>query len=378
MKNAFIYTDKLSEFKYGEHHPLKPFRLKLTWELIKAFGLDKLSSTIYIEPKPADQSFVEKVHDHEYLDILRTVNVGIDVPYASMFGLGYGDNPIFNGVYEWSMLVAGATLEAVNLILSGEVKIAFNIAGGLHHALPNRASGFCYINDCALGIKYLLEKGKRVAYIDIDAHHGDGVQEIFYDNDDVLNISIHESGYYLFPGKGFVEELGTGSGYGYSINIPLPPGSDDKVFHYVFDRVVPAYISKFEPDIIVTQLGVDTLYDDPLAHLNLSIYGFADAVKKIKSFNLPWVALGGGGYNIASVAKAWTIAWAIINDVTLENKIPASYIETYRVYGFENDSLYGERYEIDDDVSQKLIKEVDREIMFLEKNLSRIKGKRVI
>lgn len=369
MKTAFIYSDKLAKFKYGESHPLKPFRLKLTYELIKSLGLDKLENAKFIEPELADESTVVKVHDYEYLDVLKTLNIGIDVPYAHIFGLGYGDNPIFNGMYEWSMLVTGATLKATEVVMNKEVDIAFNISGGLHHALPNKASGFCYINDIAVAISFLLEKGYRVAYVDIDAHHGDGVQKIFYTDSRVLTISIHESGYYLFPGTGFVEEVGSGEGYGYSINIPLPPGSDDQVFLYAFDRIVPKFLDKFSPDILITQLGVDTLYNDPLAHLNFSIYGFAEAVRRFKQFGLPWVALGGGGYNISQVAKAWTVAWSIMNDVDVINEIPEDFLKNYGRYDFEDKTLYGKKYELDEKQRNKLIENVEKEIKFLEKIL---------
>lgn len=369
MKKAFIYTDDFAKFKYSDTHPLKPFRLKLTYELIKSYGLDKINNTFFVTPDYVDEADVLKVHTHDYIDVIKTLNSGIDVPYASHFGLGYGDNPIFHGMYDWSMLVTGATMQATNLVLDKKASTAFNISGGLHHALPNKASGFCYINDIAVAIKYLLERDKRVAYIDIDAHHGDGVQHIFYETNHVLKISIHETGYYLFPGTGFVEEMGSKDGYGYTVNVPLPPYSDDEVFHYAFDAVVPESINRFKPDILITQLGVDTLYDDPLAHLNFSIYGFAKAVKKIKSLGIPWVALGGGGYDIASVAKAWTVAWAVMNDLELDNKIPKDFLEKYGRYGFEDENLFGKMYKINDDQKKKIIEVLDREISFIHKKI---------
>ncbi|MCX7769499.1 MAG: acetoin utilization protein AcuC [Proteobacteria bacterium] len=369
MKTAFIYTDELAKFKYSDTHPLKPFRLKLTYELIKAYGLDDIDNSIFKKPKIVNEEILLKVHTHDYLDVLKTLNSGIDVPYASHFGLGYGDNPIFNGMYDWSMLVTSATVEAANIILSNEANIAFNISGGLHHALPNKASGFCYINDIAVAIKYLIDQGKRVVYLDIDAHHGDGVQHIFYDTNRVLKISIHETGYYLFPGTGFVEEMGEKEGYGYSVNVPLPPYSDDEVFHYAFDKVVPECIDRFKPDIIVTQLGVDTLYDDPLAHLNYSIYGFSSAVEKIKNLGIPWIALGGGGYDIASVAKAWTVAWAVMNNKDLNKNIPEDFMKTYGKYGFENDDLFGPRYELVEEQKKKVLEILDREITFIHKKI---------
>jgi acetoin utilization protein AcuC len=354
---------------YSDSPQLKPFRLKLTYELIRSYELDKLKDAIFITPSFADEYQVSKVHTHDYLDVLKALNSGIDVPYAYQFGLGYGDNPIFHGMYDWSMLVTGATMKATELVLNKDVDIAFNISGGLHHALPNKASGFCYINDIAVAIRYLIDMGKRVAYIDIDAHHGDGVQHIFYDTNRVLKISIHESGYYLFPGTGFVEEMGIKDGYGYSVNLPLPPYSDDEIFHYAFDSIVLKCIERFKPDIIVTQLGVDTLYDDPLAHLNYSIYGFADVVKKIKDFKIPWIALGGGGYDIASVAKAWTVAWAIMNDLEIDEDMPLDFIQNYGNYGFENNNVYGMKYGLIEEQKKKLLDVVEREIAIINKKI---------
>lgn len=363
-KRAFIYTDDYAKFQYGSSHPLKPFRLKLTYELMKSLGLHNLPGVDYVEPSLADEKDLLLVHDHDYIDVLKILSDGVDVPNAHMFGLGYGDNPIFPGMYEWSLLVTGASLEAARLVMNKTVDIAFNISGGLHHAMPRKASGFCYVNDPAVIIEFMRKQGKRVAYVDIDAHHGDGVQEIFYENSDVLTISIHEVGYYLFPGTGYVDEMGRGDGYGYSVNMPLPPGADDEVFLYAFDEVVPPCIQRFKPDIIVTQLGVDTLYDDPLAHLNLSIYGFAEAVKRIKNFGIPWVALGGGGYDIASVAKAWTVAWGIMNEKELPHEIPQDFLLNYEQYGFDDKSLYREKYTIDEkhqkSMKEKLKKDIER------------------
>ncbi len=378
MKTAFIYTDDFAKFKYSDTHPLKPFRLKLTYELIKSYNLHVLKDSLFVIPKYAEEKDVLKVHTRDYIDVLKALNSGVDVPYSIQFGLGYGDNPIFNGLFDWSMLVAGATLEATKLVLDGKVDLSFNISGGLHHALPNRASGFCYINDIAVAIKYLIDSGKRVAYIDIDAHHGDGVQHIFYNTDRVLKISIHETGYYLFPGTGFVEEMGENDGYGYTINVPLPPYSDDDVFHYAFDRVVAECINRFKPDIIIAQLGVDTLYDDPLAHLNYSIYGFAKAVKKILDFKIPLIALGGGGYDIACVAKAWTVAWAIMNNVEINSKIPQEYLKNYAKYGFEDDNIFGKQYSLVDEQKKKLLKVVDKEIEIIyEKIIPHIKDRKL-
>lgn len=334
MKTAFLYSDDLSRFSYGATHPLKPVRLKLTYELIKACGLLAPDDPRMIVPAPAKREDLLAFHSPEYIAMLEASNTGKPVPGAAVFGLGEGDNPVFPGMFDWSLLVAGASLKAADLVDSGEVAIAFNISGGLHHALASRASGFCYINDPVLAIMLLMNRGRRVAYIDIDAHHGDGVQAAFYDTDTVLTISLHETGRTLFPGTGFERETGEGAGKGYSVNVPLPPEAGDEIFVRAFTDVVPRRIEQFKPDVIVSQLGVDTFRNDPLAHLNVTTEGFSTIVGMIKALAPKWVALGGGGYDVGNVARAWTLAWAIMNDAQAPDEIPASFLSQFSGAGF--------------------------------------------
>jgi acetoin utilization protein AcuC len=339
MKTAFLYSDEFSRFSYGSAHPLKPFRLKLTYELIKACGLLAPADPRVIVPIPARREDLLAFHSSEYIDVLEASNSGTPVPGASAFGLGKGDNPVFPGMFDWSLLIAGASLAAADLVDSGEAEIAFNISGGLHHALTSRASGFCYVNDPVLAIMLLVNRGRRVAYIDIDAHHGDGVQTAFYDTDKVLTISLHETGQTLFPGTGFEQETGEGAGKGYSVNVPLPPEAGDEMFVRAFSSVVPALVERYRPDVIVSQLGADTFWSDPLAHLNVTTKGFSTMVEMIKSLSPKWVALGGGGYDVANVARAWTLAWAIMNDVQAPDEIPASFLQQYPGAGFLNNKV---------------------------------------
>ena len=224
---------------------------------------------------------------------------------------------------------------------SGEGEMAFNIAGGLHHAMRSRASGFCYVNDPVIVILKLINRGKRVAYIDIDAHHGDGVQKAFYQTDQVLTISLHESGYSLFPGSGFEYEIGEGEGEGYSVNLPFLPYTDDEVYLWAFEEIVPPLIRAFQPDVVVTQLGVDTFYNDPLTNLHLSIFGFEKVVRRIKDLAQRWVALGGGGYDVSNVARAWTLAWAVMNGIELSEELPGSYLEKAAGVGIYEKKLRG-------------------------------------
>jgi acetoin utilization protein AcuC len=343
-KTAFIYTDEFSRFDYGDSHPLRIFRLKLTYELIKSYGLLSLPNTCFIESRAATDDELILFHSQRYLEILKIANEGRSVPDSYAYGFGFGDNPIFKGLLDWSRLLAGSSLQAAEMVENGEVDIAFNISGGLHHARKSQASGFCYVNDPVIAIKYLLKKGRRVAYVDIDAHHGDGVQEAFYDTDKVLTVSIHETGRLLFPGTGFESEIGVGKGEGYSINVPLPPYSDDEIFLYAFNEIVPPALDKFKPDIVVTQLGVDTFRSDPLAHLELTSNGFCQAVVKLKEISEKWVALGGGGYDIYNVARGWTLAWAIMNDVELPDQIPQDFLQKYSGAGFSSDILRDSLY----------------------------------
>jgi acetoin utilization protein AcuC len=368
-KTAFIYSDEFSKFDYGPSHPFKIFRLKLTYELIKAYGLLSLPNTQYVNAKMAGDKDLLLFHDSEYIEILKAANVGIEIPSAYYYGLGPGDNPVFVGLYDWSKLVTGATLKAASMVNDGEADIAFNISGGLHHALASRASGFCYINDIVITILSLLKKDKRIAYIDIDAHHGDGVQEAFYTTDKVLTISIHETGNMLFPGTGFEDETGNGDGEGYSVNIPMPPFSDDELFLYAFNEVVPPIIKKFNPDIVVTQLGVDSFYSDPLTHLNYTNNGYCEVLKKIKEISPKWIALGGGGYDIANVAKAWTLAWAIMNDVEISDDIPDEFLKEYIQEGFQSRKMKDEVYIETGMRKEQMREEVERVVGFIKEKV---------
>ena len=341
MKTAFIYTDAYLDYDYGPTHPLRIIRLKSTYELIKAYGLLDFPSVQFIPTVKAEEKDLAIFHSQEYLNILRQANEGFLAGEAYVYGLGPGDNPIFTGLYHWSLLVTGATLQAVDFVAEGKGEIAFNIAGGLHHAMRARASGFCYINDPVIGIMRLLSRGKRVAYIDIDAHHGDGVQKAFYGTNQVLTISLHETGYTLFPGTGFEYEIGEGEGKGYSVNLPFPPYTDDDVYVWAFEEVVPELIHAFHPDVVVTQLGVDTFYDDPLTNLHLSMLGYEKVLRRIKEIAPRWVALGGGGYNISNVARAWTLAWAVMNGIELNEKLPESFLKEAVRFEIEGKELRG-------------------------------------
>jgi acetoin utilization protein AcuC len=325
VRAAFVYSDRFASFDYGREHPMKPARLRLTRELMEALGLVNLPSSKIVEARSATDEELLLFHTPEYITVLKEAESGMLPAEGAAHGLGYSDNPVFRGVFEWSALCAGASLQAAELVADGRAEVAFNISGGLHHAMPDRASGFCYINDAAIAIKYLAGLGKRVAYVDIDAHHGDGVEYAFNATDRVLTLSVHESGEWLFPGTGAAADIGKGAGRGFAVNMPLPSSAGDELFLRVFDEVVQPVIEEFRPDILVTQLGVDSFETDPITHLNLTTNSFEKALGRFRAMNIPWVALGGGGYDIGNVARAWTLAWAMMNDVTAPDIIPPDF-----------------------------------------------------
>lgn len=365
MAFAFVFSEEMMRYDYGPWHPLRIERLGLTLRLMEAYGLLQGPEVSRVTPQPASRKDLERFHSPAYLDALQAANRGRPFPELQQFGIGPGDNPVFEGMYDWSCLVAGASLEAARMVAEEEVAIAFNMGGGLHHARPSRASGFCYINDPVLVIMSLLERGLRVAYLDIDAHHGDGVQWAFYDTDRVLTISLHQDGRTLFPGTGAVEEIGRGPGAGFSVNIPLWPGTDDWLYLRAFDEVVLPLIEAFKPDVVVTQLGVDTFHGDPLASLDLTTHGFERMLQEMKRSFPKWVALGGGGYELTNVARAWTIAWAVMIGREVPDEIPKEQINLLKAHGYTKDKLR------DDYLWPVAKRDVAEE--FLETTLHRIK-----
>ncbi len=329
-KEVLVFSKRFGRHSYGPNHPLKVERLRLTMDLIEAYGLFDHPERPWVEAREADEQDVRLVHTSEYLEVLRQANTGQAPAQSGQYGLGSGDNPVFSGLYDWSLLVTGATLECIRQVRYENRRIAFNIAGGLHHAQSARSSGFCYLNDPAIGIARMIQDGLRVVYLDLDVHHGDGVETVFYNTDQVLTISIHQSGHSLFPGTGFLEEMGQGPGRGFAVNVPLAPGTDDDLYLRVFKETVPPLVRAFDPDVLVTQLGVDTFTTDPLASLNLTTEGFCKLIREIKSWGLSWVALGGGGYNVMNVARAWTSAWAIMKGVELSDDLPDDFVSKHR------------------------------------------------
>ena len=327
---AFVYDDALSRHVLRNDHPMRPVRLRHTYELLSACGAFDGDTSLLVDPRAATERELEWVHTRDYIAAVRSLSAGLATVQPERFGFSaQGDNPVYPGMFDAASLSSGATLVAAELVAEKRVDTAFSIAGGLHHAAPTHASGFCIFNDPAIAIRYFLDRGMRVAYVDVDAHHGDGVQDVFYRDNRVLTISIHESGQYLFPGTGFVSESGAEDGAGYSVNIPLFPYTEDEAYLWAFHEVAPPLIRAFAPDVLVTQLGIDSYHSDPITHLQLTSRGYVELIREFANLGLPWLALGGGGYDIGAVARCWTLAYGVMLDVEWPDRIPESVAGQY-------------------------------------------------
>ncbi len=316
---ALVYGDELMKHHLSDQHPLQPIRVKLTMDLIRSTGL--IEHCHLMPPRRATIKELELVHSPEYVDLVRKLSDPAQRRQVSPVrveaaGFGSADNPISNELHEGTALVVGASLVAAEAIESEAALHAFSPSGGLHHGHRERASGFCTYNDPAIACQWLKERGHRVAYVDVDVHHGDGVEEIFYSDPDVMTISLHESGRYLFPGTGFPEDAGVGAARGTAANLPFVPFTWDDPWLEGFEKVVLPLLRRFKPTVLVTQDGCDTHYLDPLAHLAAStrIWPRVGRVFHELAHELcdgRWLALGGGGYAIYEVVpRAWTLFFA--------------------------------------------------------------------
>lgn len=322
---VLVYDESYQAYRHAEWHPLQPRRVRLAVELMKARGLvDPAAGTAFqLPPRKASDAELELVHERGYVELVKRLGHGDElepweVERAVEAGFGSGDNPVFELMHEASAIIAGGSLEAARLVHVGEAAHAFNPAGGLHHAMRSRASGFCVYNDVAIACAYLASQGHRVACVDVDVHHGDGTEAAFYSNPDVLTISLHEYRRGFFPGTGWFDEAGAGVGIGTAANLPLPPFTWDEPWLRGFLQTVPRLVREFRPTILVTQDGCDTHRLDPLGEMNCStaiwpVIGrtFHELAHELCEGR--WVALGGGGYAVEEVVpRAWTLLLAEI------------------------------------------------------------------
>ena len=310
-----MWDEGVTRYDFGPGHPMDPLRLDLTMRLVEAFGLDRHIEVVAAEP--AGDAALGLVHQADYLAAVRRASVEPRDADERM-GLGTPDTPAFPGMHEASALIAGQSLAGAEDIWRGDVRHAVNFSGGLHHAMPSAASGFCVYNDAAIAIARLLELGaERVAYVDLDVHHGDGVQTAFWDDPRVLTVSLHEHPRFLFPGTGRPEESGGPAAPGSAVNVALPAGTSDAGWLRALHAVVPELLTEFRPQVLVTQHGADTHFEDPLAHLTLSLDAQRAAAEACHQWahehaDGRWLALGGGGYAIIDVVpRIWTHVVAI-------------------------------------------------------------------
>jgi len=309
---AFLHSPEIERYHYPPDCPLKTERAGMTRRILDRVGLLSGSGRAEVGFESARREVLERFHTARYLDAMQRAAAGdLDV---EAFGMGFGqpEVPVFREMYDYAALACGATLRGADLVAGGEVDVAFNPSGGYHHARPEMAAGFCYVNDVALACLGLAEGFDRVLFLDVDVHHGDGVQEAFYDRSDVFTISLHESGETLFPGTGFEDEIGTGAGRGYSVNVPLPVGTYDGAYLRAFEAVAVPLIRAFDPNVVVLEVGADGLAGDPLAFLSLTNNTYEGIARRVAAFGKPVLATGGGGYHPQNTARAWALVWAAL------------------------------------------------------------------
>jgi len=312
MRYGLIYSHQFSQFSYGGGHPFKLERGERFYQILERHSLLSDPDILLIRPREIPEELLLIAHSPAYLKMLKEADSGTFKPQMLEYGLGSEDCPVFAGVYKFSRLCAGATFDAVFRVLEGEANFVFSPVGGFHHARRAYAEGFCYVNDINLVARLLLLQGLKVAYLDFDAHHGNGVQDEFYSERDFLFISFHENGKYLYPGSGFENEIGADEGEGFNVNIPLEPHSDDEIFLELYYELVPPLIDAFSPDFAIVLFGADTNISDPLTHLRLTNNALAEVALDLKNRFHRWIALGAGGYNLEETARTWAVVWAVI------------------------------------------------------------------
>ncbi|HYN30129.1 MAG TPA: acetoin utilization protein AcuC [Dermatophilaceae bacterium] len=336
-RTRVIWDDCFTAYDFGRDHPMSPVRLDLTTRLARALGV--LDDLEVVCPEVCPDDVLTTVHEPAYVAAVRAAS---DDPASAdeRRGLGTEDDPAFRGMHDASARIAQGTIDLCRAVWEGEIDHGVNYCGGMHHAMPTHASGFCIYNDAALGIRWLLDHGgaARVAYVDIDVHHGDGVEKVFWDDPRVLTVSVHESGRHLFPGSGWPTDVGGPDAPGSAVNVALPPGTSDAGWLRAIASTVPQVVHAFRPDVLVTQHGCDSHYEDPLAHLAISLDAQRRAHEEMHSLAHEvtggrWVALGGGGYAIIDVVpRSWTHLTAIAGHrpVHPEAAVPEEWLEHVR------------------------------------------------
>jgi acetoin utilization protein AcuC len=331
MAIPVVYHSGYRTYDFGPEHPFTPVRLTMLFELLEAFGC---APEAPITPECATREEVLAVHDAGLVERVGAASRGEAPADARQYGLGTEDVPTFEGMDEAARTLVGGTLMAARLVASGEASAVLQMGGGLHHAQRSTAGGFCVYNDLAVAIWALRQKGLRVAYLDIDVHHGDGVQQLFYDDSEVLTISLHETGRYLYPGTGFVQETGTGAGRGYSLNVPLAPYTEDDSYLEVFERVVPYALERFRPGVLLVQCGADAHFRDPLADLLLTTRAYEQLFTRIMELASEHaegrlVCTFGGGYDPDATTRIWAMLYLLLQDLDLPEDMPTDWVDRW-------------------------------------------------
>eukprot|EP00979_Chaetoceros_neogracilis_P012517 scaffold3341_cov270-Chaetoceros_neogracile.AAC.15 len=318
---SYFYDAEVGNYHYGQGHPMKPHRVRMTHNLVVNYGLYRRMEVF--RPNHVSPTAMTRFHSDDYINFLRVItpdNMQDYIRQLQRFNVGE-DCPVFDGLFEFCQLYTSGSIGGAVRLNDNQADAVINWAGGLHHAKKAEASGFCYVNDCVLAILELLKKHQRVLYIDIDIHHGDGVEEAFYCTNRVMTVSFHKFGEY-FPGTGDVLDVGYGEGKNCAINFPLNDGMDDESYKKIFRPVIGKVMEVFAPGAVVLQCGADSLSGDRLGCFNLSLKGHADCVEYVKSFNVPTLLLGGGGYTLRNVPRCWTYETAVMLGEDVKDELP--------------------------------------------------------
>lgn len=364
-KVAYFYDSEFATFYFGENHPMKPHRLAMTHHLVLGYELHR-NMEVY-RPRKACPAELAQFHAEDYISFLRQITPAnvVRMP-AEMRTYNLNDDcPVFEGLFDYVGLYAGASVQGACMLNNGQVDIAINWSGGLHHAKKTEASGFCYINDLVLAILELLKVHARVLYVDIDVHHGDGVEEAFYLTDRVMCVSFHKYGDFFFPGTGDLQDIGEQNGRCHTVNVPLKDGTDDKTFHRLYRPIMDKVMEVFKPGAIVMQCGADSLAHDRLGCFNLSLKGHGEAVEYLKRFGVPMLVTGGGGYTKHNVARCWTYETAILTESVIPHELPKT---DYHEYFKPDYSLNVNAHKIREDQNSKA--EVENILRYVLENLN--------